>query len=98
MTALLFSLSFNVFASEAIKVKTTAYKDIAINVTHTLGGVVPAENNSSISAQISAVIEQFHADTGYEVKKGDLLVTLNCKENQLKLKQASASVKPKKTA
>lgn len=96
ITALLFLLSFNVFASEAIKVKTTAYKDIAINVTHTLGGVVPAENNSSISAQIIAVIEKFHADTGYEVKKGDLLVTLNCKENRLKLKQASANLKAEK--
>ena len=68
LTALFFSLSHNVSASEAIKVKTTAYKDIAINITHTLGGVVPAKNNSSLSAQISAVIEQFHADTGYEVK------------------------------
>ncbi len=96
ITALLFLLSFNVFAGEAINVKTTAYKDIAINVTHTLGGAVPAENNSSISAQISAVIEQFHVDTGYEVKKGDLLVTLNCKENRLKLKQASASLKAEK--
>ena len=96
ITALLFSLSFNVFASEAIKVKTTPYKDITINVRHTLGGAVPAENNSSLSAQISAVIEQFHVDTGYEVKKGDLLVTLNCKENRLKLKQASANLNAEK--
>jgi len=93
LTALFFSLSHNVTASEEIKVKTAPYKDIAINVTHTLGGVVPAENNSSISAQISAVIEQFHADTGYEVVKGGLLVTLNCKENRLRLKQADANLK-----
>jgi multidrug efflux pump subunit AcrA (membrane-fusion protein) len=96
ITAVLFSLSFNVFASEAIKVKTTPYKDITINVRHTLGGAVPAENNSSLSAQISAVIEQFHVDTGYKVKKGDLLVTLNCKENRLKLKQASANLNAEK--
>ena len=100
LTALLFSLSLNATASEAIseaiKVKTRPYKDIAINVTHSLGGVVPAEHNSSISAQISAIIEQFHADTGHEVKKGGLLVTLNCKENRLKLKQASANLKAEK--
>ena len=83
-------------AGETIKVKTIAYKDIAINITHTLGGVVPAENNSSISAQISAVIEKFHVDTGHEVKKGKLLVSLNCKENQLRLKQASANLNAEK--
>ncbi len=65
-------------------------------MTHTLGGAVPAENNSRISAQISAVIEKFHVDTGYEVKKNDLLVTLNCKENRLRLKQASANLKADK--
>ena len=99
---LLFSLTHNAFAAEEtntvdiIKVKTAAYKDIAINVTHTLGGVVPAKNNSSISAQISAVIKQFHVDTGYEVKQGDALVTLDCKENQLRLKQANANLKAEK--
>ncbi len=99
-TALLFLLFHNTSASEAVskavKIKTAAYKDIATNVTHTLGGVVPAENNSSISAQISAVIKQFHVDTGYEVKKGDALVTLECKENHLKLKQASANLQAEK--
>jgi RND family efflux transporter MFP subunit len=96
LTALFFSPPYYVTASEVIKVKTTPYKDITINVRHTLGGAVPAENNSSLSAQISAVIEQFHVDTGYKVKKGDLLVTLNCKENRLKLKQASANLNAEK--
>ncbi len=96
VTTLLFLLFHNAGAGEAVKVKTAAYKDIATNVTHTLGGVVPAENNSSISAQISAVIKQFHVDVGYEVKKGDALVTLECKENHLKLKQAGASLRAEK--
>ncbi len=108
LTALFFSLPQHANANEtadgttdkttgkAIKVKTAAYKDIAIKVTHTLGGVVPAKNNSRISAQISAVIKQFHADTGYEVKQGDALVTLDCKENHLKLKQARASLQAEK--
>ncbi len=96
LIALFFSLPHSASASEAINVKTAPYKDIAINVTHTLGGVVPAKNDSRISAQISAVIEQFHVDTGYEVKKGDPLVTLECKENHLKLKQASANLKAEK--
>lgn len=95
LMALLFSLPAIACAAteHTIKVKTAAYKDIAINVTHTLGGVVPAKNNSRISAQISAVIKQFHVDVGYEVKKGDDLVTLECKENHLKLKQAKANLK-----
>ncbi len=85
-----------VAANEAIKVKTSAYKNIAINIIRTVGGAVPAENNSSISAQISAVIEKFHVDTGYEVNEDSLLVTLNCKENQLKLKQANANLNAEK--
>ena len=100
LPVLFFSLSHNIDAGEntgeAIKVKTAAYKDIAVNITHTLGGVVPAENDSRISAQISAVIKQYHVDTGYEVKQGDALVTLDCKENHLRLKQASASLQAEK--
>ncbi len=96
ITILILSLAHNASAADTIKVKTAAYKNIASNITHTLGGVVPAKNNSSISAQISAVIKQFHADTGYEVKQGDALVTLDCKENQLRLKQASANLNAEK--
>ena len=96
LSTLLFLLPHNTIAGDSIKVKTAAYKDIVVNVTHTLGGVVPAENNSRISAQISAVIQKFHVDTGYEVKKDNLLVTLDCKENRLKLKQANANLNAEK--
>ncbi|VAW51476.1 hypothetical protein MNBD_GAMMA06-923 [hydrothermal vent metagenome] len=94
---LAFLLPHNAIAGEVIKVKTKNYKEIAININHTLGGNVPAKNNSRISAQISAVIEKFYVDTGHEVKTGDLLVTLNCEENKLKLKQANANVKAEKS-
>ena len=79
--------------ADAIKVNTSAYKDIAIKLTHTLGGVVPAAQDSNISAQISAIIDKFHVDTGNEVNKGELLVSLNCEENWLRLKQAEADLK-----
>lgn len=82
----------NSAASEPVKVNTAAYKDIVINISRTLGGVVPAAQDSSISAQISSLINKFHVDTGFEVKQGDLLVTLDCRENQLKLKQAAANL------
>ena len=100
-TALLFLLSANSIVTyandaEAKKVKTTAYKDIALNVTHTLGGVVPAAQDSNISAQISAIINQFHVDTGHEVKKGDLLASLDCREYLLRVKQAEATLKAEK--
>lgn len=82
--------------SKAIKVQTAAYESVAINVTHTLGGAVPARQDSNISAQISAIIDRFHVDTGYEVQKGDLLVSLDCSENRLLLKQAEASLRAEK--
>lgn len=83
-------------SSKSKKVRTSAYADIKVNVSHTLGGVVPAAQNSAISAQISAIINAFHVDTGHKVSKGDLLVSLNCSENQLRLKQASANHKAEK--
>ena len=75
------------------KVKTIAYKDVAIKISHTLGGVVPAAQDSHISAQISAIINNFHVDTGHEVQKGDLLVSLDCRENKLRHKQSIANLK-----
>jgi multidrug efflux pump subunit AcrA (membrane-fusion protein) len=101
-SALLFTLSVNSLAiyandAEVKNVKTTSYKNIALQITHTLGGVVPAAQDSNISAQISAqisaIINEFHVDTGYEVTKDDLLVSLDCREHQLLLKQASANLK-----
>lgn len=80
----------------AKKVNTAPYEDIKTYTTHALGGVLPATQNSNLSAQISAIIKTFHADTGHEVNKGDLLVSLDCKENQLKLKQASANLQAEK--
>lgn len=77
----------------AKNVTTAAFKDIRTYVSHTLGGVVPAEQDSDISAQISAVIDAFHVDKGQEVKKDDLLVSLDCRENQLRLDQEEASLK-----
>jgi multidrug efflux pump subunit AcrA (membrane-fusion protein) len=99
-SALLFTLSVNSLAiyandAEVKNVKTTSYKNIALQITHTLGGVVPAAQDSNISAQISAIINEFHVDTGYEVTKDDLLVSLDCREHQLLLKQASANLKAK---
>ncbi len=96
--ALILLPASTIFASELEKkVSTVAYKDIAIHITHNLGGVVPATQESNISAQISAIIKYFHVDTGAEVKKGDLLASLGCQENMLKLKQADASLKAEKS-
>ncbi len=99
-SAIFFTLFFlplqNISAADAIKVKTSPYNEIKINLNHSLGAVVPAENSSNLSAQISALIQQFHVDTGFKVKKGELLVTLNCRENHLKLEQSKANLKAKK--
>ena len=92
-TCLLFS---NNLSAEEIKVNTAAYKDIAIKLSRTIGAIVPAAQDSNISAQISAIINQFHVDTGFEVNKGDLLVSLDCQEDQLRLKQSTASLNAEK--
>jgi len=80
-------------AGNVLQVKTQAYGELAIYVSHTVGAVVPASEDSTISAQISALIKRFHVDTAYEVKKDELLVSLDCREYRLKLKQADAALK-----
>jgi len=90
------TLTVHAESANAKKVKTIAYKNIVLNVTHTLGGVVPAAQDSNISAQISAIINDFHVDTGHEVKKDQLLVSLDCREHKLLLKQADANLKAEK--
>lgn len=79
--------------AETFKVRTQPYKDLAVYVSHLVGAAVPATEDSTISAQISALIKQFHVDTAYDVKKNELLVSLDCRENHLKLKQATAALK-----
>jgi len=93
---LLLLLWSNISAADAITVKTSPYKEIKTHISHSVGGVVPAENSSQLSAQISTLIKQFHVDTGFKVNKGELLVTLDCRENQLKLKQAKANLNAEK--
>jgi len=96
--ALLLLPAATIFSSELEKnslekkVSTVAYQDIAIHITHSLGATVPATQESNISAQISSLINTFHVDTGAEVKKGALLVSLDCQEKKLRLKQSDASV------
>jgi RND family efflux transporter MFP subunit len=88
-TAIAGTATENAAGAKTISVSTTAFKDVAVNITHTIGGIVPAAQNSNISAQISAIILAFHVDTGHATKKGDPLVSLDCRENRLKLKVAS---------
>ncbi|MFV2003982.1 MAG: efflux RND transporter periplasmic adaptor subunit [Gammaproteobacteria bacterium] len=94
---LLISISFaSQGAEKPRKVNTSAYKDIKVYVSHTLGGAVPAEQDSNLSAQISAIITAFHVDKGDEVKKDDVLVSLDCREKDLLLKRAAANLKAEK--
>jgi len=53
---------------------------------------VRALNDSSISAEVSAVVLSVHADVGQVVAKGDLLLELNPTDYQLNLKQAEANL------
>jgi RND family efflux transporter MFP subunit len=53
---------------------------------------VRALNDSSISAEVSAVVLSVHADVGQAVAKGDLLLELNPTDYQLNLKQAEANL------
>jgi RND family efflux transporter MFP subunit len=94
---LLVTISFACQSAEKPrKVNTSPYKDIKVYISHTLGGAVPAEQDSNLSAQISAIINAFYVDKGDEVKKDDVLVSLDCREKRLLLKRARANLKAEK--
>ncbi len=83
-------------STAGIKVKTQTYASLARQVEHKVGAFVPATSDSAISAQISAIIQQFHVDVGEQVKQGALLVTLDCATYRLRLQQARAQLDAEK--
>ena len=55
-------------------------------------GTVQAYQTISVRSQVTARITKVHFQEGQSVKKGDLLVELDCRSNQAALKQAEANL------
>ncbi len=92
---LLLVFTYNAGAQTAelptIPVTVKAISDVLIERRLTANAQVVAQNNSQLSAEITAVVKQIHADIGDVVAAGDLLVSLDVVDLNLQLDQAKAN-------
>ena len=74
-----------------VSVKTVRYADVAYQPVHTTAAEVNAKHDSTISAEISAVVINVKHDTGDKVNAGDTIIELDCRTHKLQLQQAKAN-------
>jgi RND family efflux transporter MFP subunit len=80
------------WAQAGIHVRTQLLGEVLVDFERKAPAEVLALNDSSMSAEVSAVVLSVHADVGQAVAKGDLLLELNPTDYQLNLKQAEANL------
>lgn len=83
------------YASSALvkadsQLKTARLEDIAIYPTSSAPAIAITVNNATISAEIQARVERFTVSVSQQVKKGELLLELNCEDYRLREKLAAA--------
>ncbi len=86
------SMPVSAWAQAGISVRTQPLSEVLVDFERRAPAEVRALNDSSISAEVSAVVLSVHADVGQSVAKGDLLLELNPTDYQLNLKQAKANL------
>jgi multidrug efflux system membrane fusion protein len=74
----------------AVPVTTTRVEEKAVPVTIPAVGTAEAISTVQIRAQVTAQLSQVHFAEGQEVKKGDLLITLDARPFEAALQQAQA--------
>jgi RND family efflux transporter MFP subunit len=80
------------WAQTGIYVRTEALSEVLVDFERRAPAEVRALNDSSITAEVSAVVLSVHADVGQAVAKGDLLLELNPIDYQLNLRLAEANL------
>ena len=82
----------SLWAQASINVRAQVLSEVLVDFERRSPAEVRALNDSTIAAEVSAVVLSIHADVGQAVKKGDLLLELNPTDYQLNLKQAGANL------
>ncbi len=80
------------WAQTAINVKTKPLSEVLVDFERRAPAEVMALNDTTLAAEVSAVVLEVHADVGQVVRKGDLLLQLEATDYQLNLKQAEANL------
>ena len=79
-------------AQSTVNVRTQQLSEVLFDFERKAPAEVRALNDSTIAAEVSAVVLRVHTDVGQAVDKGDLLLELNPTDYQLNLKQAEANL------
>lgn len=80
------------WAQSGVAVRTQPLSEVLVDFERRAPAEVLALNDSSIAAEVSAVVLTVHADVGQVVEKADLLLELDPLDYQLNLKQAEANL------
>ena len=67
--------------------------ELIINTTHSAPAQVINEQHVSLSARISATVENIHVQVGDNVESGQLLVLLECRDYKLAYQQAESALR-----
>jgi len=79
-------------AQETTAVSVQPLTEVLVDLERSAAAEVIALNQAVISAEITGVIRQVHADVGAQVSQGDLLVEIDATDWQLALEQAEAGL------
>lgn len=82
--------------AEITKFKTQPLSELAVPVQYSAPATASSLNESTLKAEISARIDSIPARVGDAVKKGDVLVELNCADARAQQQQASANTEAAK--
>jgi RND family efflux transporter MFP subunit len=85
-------LPASLLAQTAINVRVQDLSEVLIDFERRAPADVRALNDSTFSAEVSAIVLSVHADVGQAVQKGDLLLQLDPADYQLNLNQAEANL------
>lgn len=82
----------SLWAQAAVNVRAQPLSEVLVDFERKAPAEVRALNDSTIAAEVSAVVLSVHVDVGQAVSKGELLLELDPVDYQLNLKQAEANL------
>lgn len=89
---LILLLPVQVGAVEPIPVSVQTLKELAIRPQVEAPATVVSLNHSQVGAEITATIDELAVQVGDKVRKGDLLVRLDCTDYRIRKRQADAAL------
>ena len=96
LTVLLLALSLPTQAAQdetTLAVSTLPLSSLLINTTHSSPATIISLNHSTLSAQINGLALKIHAEAGDYIKKGKLLVEIDCRDYDIAYMQATSALR-----